>query len=376
MKLTCKECGCLTHNLEGHLNDGCIGLAAYQEKHGKAPLYSPEMIAAMAEAKEMVLGTTPARATRATRATRDYTPGDLKALFGVDVAFTMTGFSEPHQMTPEIDPDYVFDPLNTAVLLLAIYSNRPTMISGPAGTGKTTLAMQVFARLNWGVIRYQFHEQTEAYNILGEFQLNAEGTWYNPGPLPMAMEQGLALINDEWDSASPGIQFLFHGPLERQPNGNLGSLFLNKRGEEDVIHAHPMFRVVATGNTGGYGDMSGGYAGTQVQNQALVSRFLIKMECDYLAAKVEKQMLAKKVPDLGSQERSALVRTAGLIRDAHVQGKIGSGFSARDLLSWADLYMSLGDPQLAIKFAYTNGMTPQEKTLIEQIVQTGTGIGN
>ncbi len=67
--------------------------------------------------------------------------------------------SEQYISTPEID----------ITIDLALELKRPILIEGPAGTGKTSVAIAIAKALNWKLYRIQCYEGITLENVIGEF---------------------------------------------------------------------------------------------------------------------------------------------------------------------------------------------------------------
>jgi len=73
-----------------------------------------------------------------------------------------------------------------------------------------------------------------------------------------------------------------------------------------VLHPHPAFRIFATANTVGLGNVNGLYAGVQRLNHAQVDRWNVVANLDYLPAGDEVEIVLGQVPDLpGGRELAA-----------------------------------------------------------------------
>lgn len=173
---------------------------------------------------------------------------------------------------PNLDKNYVFE-LNVLneVLLYLIYPFKDCLyISGPSGCGKTTLILQIAARLNWGVEQITLSNKCESLDLIGHTTLKRGELVYEYGPLTRAMLYGEILILNEIDLMSPGDLSVLNDVLEGKP-----LTILANNGE--VIKPHPQFRVIATANTKGFGDMTGFYNGARLldqENYSLTSQVL------------------------------------------------------------------------------------------------------
>lgn len=238
---------------------------------------------------------------------------------------------------PNVDRNYVFE-LNVLneVLLYLIYPFKDCLyISGPSGCGKTTLILQIAARLNWGVEQITLSNKCESLDLIGHTTLKRGELVYEYGPLTRAMLYGEILILNEIDLMSPGDLSVLNDVLEGKP-----LTILANNGE--IIKPHPQFRVIATANTKGFGDMTGFYNGARLLNQAFMDRWRY-IEMGYPKPVVELEMLKKSFPALGTEMCKKLLHFAHDLRNVVEQGlengvrQISAPFSTRTLLKIAAL---------------------------------------
>lgn len=357
-KAICQVCGHAAHNLKPHLEGkGCgISLAEYQHRFPTASLFSPIFELKLRELRQQ--NNLPILTPMAY---------SVKKTFGFESPLQVTGFAERSPMVPDIDENYLFPKEATILVLLGLTTNRPTLVHGPTGSGKSTLVEQIAARLNWPVMRINHHADMYAFDIVGQMGITDGSTQFNYGPLPLAMKQPCILILDEWDALNPEIALQYQAILEKK-NDRLGSLILTANGAEKIV-PDQFFRVVATSNTCGLGDSKGHYQGTQPQNLAFISRFLCRVEHDYLNPTQEKKVLAQKYPELTVSELDALTTVGKKVRESYAAGEINIPFSLRDLLNWADLYRAIGNPRKAMEVAVTSILPFEDRKVVDEIVQ-------
>lgn len=65
--------------------------------------------------------------------------------------------------------NYVSSKEIDTILSLALKLNRPILVEGPAGTGKTSVAISIAAALQWKLFRIQCYEGISVENVIGEF---------------------------------------------------------------------------------------------------------------------------------------------------------------------------------------------------------------
>ena len=62
----------------------------------------------------------------------------IRQVFGIDSDMEVPAYSEADEHVPDVDPDYRFDRSTTLAILAGFAHNRPVIISGYHGTGKST----------------------------------------------------------------------------------------------------------------------------------------------------------------------------------------------------------------------------------------------
>lgn len=73
----------------------------------------------------------------------------------------------------------------------AAYAARlPVMLKGPTGCGKTRFVEHMAWQLGRPLITVSCNEDTTASDLTGRFLLNAEGTYWQDGPLTLAARTG------------------------------------------------------------------------------------------------------------------------------------------------------------------------------------------
>lgn len=246
---------------------------------------------------------------------------------------------------PQLDPNYHFTEVSTEVAL-DIAENRKVLLTGHAGTGKSSMFMQIASHLNQPVSRVNLNGQTTISDFVGCWTVKGGETIWVDGVLPNAMKRGMWLILDEIDFAEPQILSIVNAVAEKD-----GALFLKEKGDE-VITPHKNFRLLATANTVGImEDCRHLYQGTNIMNRALLDRFRV-YHVEYLTPAKETKVLMNSIPDMTEKVASTLVEFANDIRKAYNDENISCTFSLRQLVDFAEL--------IARKSEKNPKLTPQE----------------
>ncbi len=287
-------------------------------------------------------------------------------VFGFTTDLKVQAFAEPSDWTPAVDPAYSFDPEVTLAILAGFTHNRRVLVQGAHGTGKSTHIEQVAARLNWPAVRVNLDGHISRMDLVGRDAIvvrdGAQVTEFVEGMLPWALQNPVALIFDEFDAGRPDVMFVIQRVLEK--DGRLTLLDQNR-----VITPHPSFRLFATANTVGLGNLTGLYHGTQVLNQAQIDRFNVVATLNYLAPEKEAQIVQAQVPNADPAVIDKMIAVAGLTRDGFAAGDLSTVMSPRTVISWAENLGIFGDPSSAFRLAFVNKCDEAEQPLVAEYFQ-------
>ncbi len=291
---------------------------------------------------------------------------DALEAFGLVLPWPVPAFAAAGELVPAVDPAYRFVPAACRAILAGFAHGRRVYLHGPHGSGKSSHVEQVAARLNWPCLRINLDGHVTRADLIGrDMVVLREGrqvTEFVPGVLAWAVERPVALVLDEIDAGRPEVMFVIQRLLEGE-----GRLALPEQNR--VVVPHPAFRLFATANTAGQGDASGLYAGTQAMNQAQMDRWQLVVELDYPAPAEEAALLRGRVPALQAPLAQAMVRLAGLCREAQRQGELATLLSLRTLLAWAENTVLLGDVAEAFRLAFLNRCGAHERALVAEMFQ-------
>jgi len=288
-------------------------------------------------------------------------------VFGIDRDGTVPAFATRTDHVPEIDPGYRFDPQATRAILAGFAGNARVLMQGPHGTGKSSHIEQVAARLNWPCLRINLDSHISRIDLLGKDAIvlrdGKQVTEFREGMLPWAYQRPVALIFDEYDAGRPDVMFVIQRVLET--DGRLAILDQNR-----VLRPHPAFRLFATANTIGLGDLTGLYHGTQPLNQAQLDRWSVTWRLDYMAPEDEAAMIAGKAPWMADAAVLAqMVQMAGLTRQGFRAGDVSTVMSPRTVLAWAENMRAFGDLDFAFQTSFLNRCDEGERGIFTEYYQ-------
>ena len=295
---------------------------------------------------------------------------EVSKVFNIDTKMAAKGFVEKTEWVPEIDEGYIFDKDTTLSILAGFNHNRRVMVQGFHGTGKSTHIEQIAARLNWPCVRINLDSHISRIDLLGKDAIKLKDgkqiTEFQEGMLPWSIQNPVALVFDEYDAGRPDVMFVIQRILEVE--GKLTLLDQNK-----VIKPHPSFRLFATTNTVGLGDVTGLYHGTQQINQGQMDRWHILSSLNYLDENQELKVVLSKVNEFNSNKNKEIlknmIKLANLTRNGFENGDISILMSPRTVISWAQNYKIFKDIIDSFKLTFLNKCDDLEKPIIVEYFQ-------
>ncbi|AOY94585.1 cobaltochelatase subunit CobS [Cupriavidus sp. USMAA2-4] len=297
----------------------------------------------------------------------------VREVFGIDVPLQVPAFSQRDEHVPEVDPAYRFQPEATLAILAGFGRGRRVMVQGRHGTGKSTHVEQVAARLNWPCVRVNLDGHISRLDLVGKDAIvlrdGRQVTEFQEGIVPWALQRPVALVFDEYDAGRPDVMFVIQRILER--DGRFTLLDQNR-----VIRPHPAFRLFATCNTVGLGDLNGLYHGTQALNHAQLDRWNVVATLDYLPAGEEVAIVLACVPGLagaggagGRELAEAMVAVAALTRAGFASGDLSTLMSPRTVIDWAENSLIFRDPGQAFRLTFLNKCDEAERPVVAEYFQ-------
>ncbi|CAB3702628.1 hypothetical protein LMG24076_03507 [Trinickia soli] len=299
----------------------------------------------------------------------------VRECFGIDSSLMVPMFDERDDHVPEIDTAYRFNAQVTLAILAGFTYNRRVMVQGLHGTGKSTHIEQVAARLNWPCVRVNLDGHISRLDLVGKDAIvvrdERQITEFQEGIVPWALQRPVALIFDEYDAGRPDVMFVIQRILER--DGSLTLLDQNR-----VIRPHPSFRLFATSNTVGLGNLNGLYHGTQMLNHAQMDRWNVVATLSYLPREDETGIVLARVPELADDAGRALVESmvamAALTRKGFATGDLSTLMSPRTVINWAENCQIFRDPELAFRLTFLNKCDEAEWPIVSEYYQRCFGV--
>lgn len=383
-KIICQLDGQAVHVIQTYLskNHPSVSLDAYRERFPDAPLLSEAAKKALKKKRDEaesikthMAGVSAVAETKVVSIRKkapDYgirTADVIKLIPNIKGVPASTSIpvsvfeTHDHQeMVPETDADYIWNPEVLRDCIAALDYNIPAYFWGHAGTGKSTTWEQYAAYTNRPFIRIQHTANTEESHIVGQMLANENGTYFEPGPLALAMRFGWVYLADEYDFAFPQVLGVYQPVLE-------GKALIIKEAPQEWrrVDPHPQFRFVGTGNTNGSGDETGLYQGTNLQNAANYSRFGIVTKVEYMDQEDEAQMIETKAK-IHADKAKELVKFATRVRESYDRGEITNTIGPRELLFAAKLGALFGgDFKAGLNRAFINKMPSSSALAVREV---------
>ncbi|MFC3456013.1 AAA family ATPase [Amycolatopsis speibonae] len=290
----------------------------------------------------------------------------VRDVFGIDSDLVVGAFRERDEHVPEIDEAYRFNPDVTLALLAGFARDRRVLVQGLHGTGKSTHIEQVAARLNWPCVRVNLDGHLNRLDLVGRdtvvLREGKQVTEFQEGILPWALQRPVALVLDEYDAGRPDVMFVLQRILERDGKFTLTD-------QNRVLRPHPSFRLFATANTVGLGNLNGLYHGAQRLNHAQIDRWNIVASLNYLPAAEEIAIVRARVPGVPEELAASLVAVAALTRKGFQAGDLSTLMSPRTVITWAENIEIFGDPATAFQLSFVNKCDEAEHAIVAEYFQ-------
>jgi cobaltochelatase CobS len=232
----------------------------------------------------------------------------------------------------------------------------------------------VAARLNWPCMRVNLDGHVSRLDLVGKDAIvvrdDVQVTEFQEGIVPWALQRPVELVFDEYDAGRPDVMFVIQRILER--DGSFTLLDQNR-----VIQPHRFFRLFATTNTIGLGNLNGMYHGTQMLNHAQIDRWNVVATLNYLSREEEARIVLARVPHLDDDAGRALVDSmvsmAGLTRRGFAAGDLSTLMSPRTVINWAENCEVFHDVKLALRLTFLNKCDEAERPIVAEYFQRAFG---
>ena len=229
----------------------------------------------------------------------------------------------------------------------------PALIKGPTGCGKTRFIEYMAQVLNRPLITISCHDDLSSADLIGRHLINAEGTYWQDGPLTKAVREGGICYLDEIIEARKDTTVVLHSLSDHRRE-----LHIERTGE--VIKAHRDFVLVVSYNPAYQNVMKGLKPSTR-------QRF-VGMSFDYPKPEMEAEILAHEA-NIEAELAKSLVNLAIDIRKL-TDIDLKAAVSTRLLIYAAKLIKSGCSVSKACKYCIVEPLTdePETQAALERIV--------
>jgi cobaltochelatase CobS len=266
-----------------------------------------------------------------------------------------------------VDPNFIEDSQAAKIIEFSIKRRKNCLIVGPTGCGKSSLVINIGARLKERMEIFSCSGETSTDELIAKPWRKSTGETITVlGAAMQAYKEGKGLLLEEIDHANADILAALHRVMELQ-----SKFYVVNAGEQEIVTKHKDFFIIATANTIGTGEDSFMYAGTKPLNMAFMNRFSLTIRMDYITPVEEKKILMSKT-GIDSNTAEALVRVGTEARKAQKQDidRVITMISTRDLIEWSETIVGLKlSPKEAAKYAFLNRACESDRDILEKIVE-------
>ena len=226
---------------------------------------------------------------------------------------------------PVPGPEFYVDPLIWDQMLWSVWNQKPVLITGPTGCGKSHIVSCVAAVLDRILYSVNMGGTTDCrLALVGTTHFTGSETRFTQSHFVTGLEDGSGLILlDELSRGSLDAFNLIISALDGQ-----AYIRLDEDQPPRTVRRHPNVAVMATANFGEE------YLGTRL-DRALKDRFLI-LELDYPPERAEVQLLIKRT-SISKTEAGKLVAFAQECRGLWRRDELSTPVSTRMLLAAGEM---------------------------------------
>lgn len=245
-----------------------------------------------------------------------------------------SSYSYPEALSASVpkNSDYVVNSQLLYDSVLAYTVGSVTHLVGPPGTGKTNgLPVLMASRMGLPLLRLGLNKKGMMLDdLIGREAIKSgpEGmtTDHKDGVLCHWIEHPCVVILDEFSRANTEITNGMMSLMERD-----GVLVVENRTHSPVIKRHKHCWLLAADNVKGLGDQADRMIGTDIVDGAVLDRFEVTLEVDYLPAEAQVKLLTTWYPGFPLEQAKKIVSFGTQVQAAYKKGLLPLSFSPRAL---------------------------------------------
>lgn len=254
---------------------------------------------------------------------------------------------------------YVTDK-NWKYLVRNIKRNKPTLLVGPTGTGKTEVVLMVCKMLG---INCEVHDmgsmQDPLTDLIGTHRIKDGSSTFDYAKFVDDVQKPGVIVLDELSRAPLMTNNILFPCLDSRRE--LPLAIADSEGPR-CVKVHPECVFVATANIGSE------YAGTNEIDAALMNRFL-PLKVDYMPFQNETEVLMKRC-NIREDVANAIVRFSNVMRMKNKEGVVAYPVSTRENIAIGELIADGFTIAEAIEFVVCNKFNDEDIKPVKQIMMT------
>lgn len=289
--------------------------------------------------------------------------------FPFDDTMRLDVYDTPSSLVPHKDPRYSFPEMETleAHTIISKEEHNNLWVSGPTGSGKSTMVRQYCARTNTSLYELTCHTNMTTANLFGKRTAQNGSTGFAYAIVVKWLRNGGLLLANELSTLDPDVFNALKSVLE------FPRFLTLTEHDDEVIIGHPDCKFVASDNTTGRGDDSGQFVNVQTQSIADMRRFNGFVNLDYISKEQEEEMLKKRFPGVPEAAITGFVKVANMTRSGFKNHTLGRVLSTAEVINWCENYSLFATAHRSARVSFLNSYEPEAATAVREAINVEFG---